>query len=97
MPELAGRDSADYRARTAALRRRVEREGLPCWLCGQPIDLSLHYTHSMSFTADHLHPLARGGRLLGKLMPAHRSCNARRGKGKAMPRRFEPLRTSRRW
>ena len=43
-----------YRRATQQLREHVEKTGEPCHLCGQPIDLSLPYTHPMSFTADHI-------------------------------------------
>ena len=41
----------EYRKRTAALRRAVETQGLHCHLCDKPIDLTLPYTHPLSFTA----------------------------------------------
>ncbi|RSN50868.1 HNH endonuclease [Actinomadura sp. WAC 06369] len=48
----------------------------------------------MSWTADHLTPLSKGGRLLGKMRAAHRSCNSRRG-NRTDP--VNPLPTSREW
>lgn len=69
-----------YLKRTQALKNMVKSKGLHCWLCGEPFDLDLPYTHPMAFTADHVDPMANGGRLLGDLRPSHRSCNSRRGK-----------------
>lgn len=89
-------DDRSYRKRTSALRRQVKRTGEPCWLCGQPIDLDLPYTHPMSFTADHLDPLAQGGKLLGELRPAHRRCNSSRGK-KRTHELIPVVKTTRTW
>lgn len=73
----------EYRKRTAALKRKTKRENWPCWLCGREFDWSItDYQAPRAFTADHLEPLARGGRLLGELRPAHRGCNSRRGDGR---------------
>lgn len=75
-----GKGKAAYKRRREALRRRVQAQNLPCWWCGEPFDLTLPPGHRMSFTADHVTPLARGGHLVhNELRPAHQSCNARRG------------------
>ena len=58
-----------------AHQQRVRQEIDPaasCWICGQP------GTESDPITADHQTPRAQGGRD-SPLLPAHRSCNARRG------------------
>lgn len=75
MPEKRGRNHRAYRAKTAKLRKRADT----CWICGQPIDLTLDYRDPMSWTADHVQPLTKGGKLLGPMKAAHRSCNAKRG------------------
>lgn len=79
---MPGRNYEDhqYRKRQRALRNLVRTKGLPCWLCGRPIDLDLPPRHAMAFTADHVNAIANGGRLLGDLQPAHRACNSRRGR-----------------
>ena len=75
-----GKGKAAYKRRREALKRRVRTEGLACHVCGEPIDVTLPRTHRMSFTADHITPLARGGHLVrNELKPAHLSCNSRRG------------------
>ena len=71
---------ARYMARTRALRAKR----LPCWICGQPIDYAAHWKDGRSFTADHVQPMARGGKLYGELRPAHRACNSSRGAGRAV-------------
>ena len=83
-----------YIARTKALRRKR----LPCWICGQPIDYEAHWKESVSFTADHVHPMKLGGKLYGELRPAHRGCNSSRGAGRAVaPPVSPPKRNSIRW
>lgn len=81
------RDGAGHRAfrrKREALRRRTQRDNLPCGYgspthqgCGEPIDCTLPATHRMSFTADHPDALANGGHLVHQeLVPMHRACNA---------------------
>nr|DAJ99664.1 MAG TPA: type II restriction endonuclease [Caudoviricetes sp.] len=88
-----------YRRQRARLRAEVARRGLVCWICLRPIDVSLPANDPMSFTADHVQALATGGSLHGKLMPAHRGCNSRRGKGEYYVHHELPHRpkTSRQW
>lgn len=80
-----GRGYKAYRRKRAALRRRVEREGLVCghesdYGCGEPFDLSLAYPHPRSFSADHPIALANGGHLTKQdLHPFHLGCNSRKG------------------
>lgn len=88
--EKQGRNHRAYRAKTAKLRKRADT----CWICGKWIDRSLDYRHPMSWTADHVTPLTKGGKLLGEMRPAHRSCNSRRGN--RVPERPQ-LPTSRDW
>jgi len=62
------------------VRQRAEH-GEPCHLCGRVIDVTLPALHPLSFTADHLMPISRGGdpHAATNLAPAHRLCNLRRG------------------
>ena len=90
MPEKRGRDHRAYRAKTKRLRARTDT----CWICGEWIDRTLDYRHPMSWTADHETPLTKGGKLLGPMKAAHRSCNARRG-NRTLDRPLIP--TSRDW
>lgn len=78
-------------ARRTALRNRVKAMGLPCHLCGQPIDYSLttyidpkdgrRKRHPLSFELDELVPVSKGGSPFDpdNVEPAHRICNQRRG------------------
>lgn len=77
-------------ARRRALRKRVAAMGLPCHLCGRPIDYSLTTyadpadgrtkRHPMSFELDELVPVSKGGDPLDpeNVRPAHRICNQKR-------------------
>lgn len=88
---MAGNPRRANGSRRTALRRRVAAMGLPCHICGQPIDYDLAtYTdptdgrvkrHPLSFELDELVPVSRGGDPLdpGNVAPAHRICNQRRG------------------
>jgi len=68
-------------ARRTAIRDRHRKvlaaSGAACHICGQPIDYTLRYPDPMSFVADHVVPLNRGGadRLENK-RAAHRGCNS---------------------
>lgn len=68
-------------SRRTKLRDRVRRKGLPCALCGQPIDYSLPAGHPMSYELDEIVPVSRGGDPLDErnVQPAHRVCNQRKG------------------
>src|SRR5664279_1864976 len=91
MPEMSGRSDRHHLERTRRLRRAVQKLALPCWLCDQPIDLSLDYRDPMSFTSDHVVPVSvamrngatQAAALRGEMRPAHRSCNSSRGDGTA--------------
>ena len=76
------------------LRRRVASMGLPCALCGAPIDYSLPAGHPMSFELDEIVPVSRfeeGGYASAtacaldprNVRPVHRQriCNQKRGNG----------------
>lgn len=67
--------------RRTRLRRWLGSLGLPCHICGQPIDYSLPPGDPMSFEVDELIPVSLGGDPLDRhnVAPAHRICNERRG------------------
>lgn len=83
------------------LRAWLRSQGLPCHICGQPIDYGLPAGDPMSFEVDEIVPVSRGGDPLDRsnVAPAHRICNQR--KGNRMPgdgeRPRAPIRTSRDW
>jgi 5-methylcytosine-specific restriction endonuclease McrA len=79
-------------------RRRQRAKGLPCCICGQPIDYTLPPEHPMSFTLEH--------KTAQKYAPdlafaasnhdsAHRSCNSK--KGTTNGEHLRPLLASRSW
>lgn len=45
--------------RRTALRKRVAAMGLPCHLCGKPIDYELPAGHSMSYELDEIVPVSK--------------------------------------
>lgn len=67
--------------RRRKLRARLRALGLPCALCGQPIDYSLPAGDPMSFEVDEIIPVSLGGSELDwrNLQPTHRICNERKG------------------
>ncbi len=74
------------------LRKWLGAQGLPCALCGKPIDYSLTTwidpgdgrvkRHPLSFEVDEIVPVALGGDPLDRanVQPAHRICNQKKGK-----------------
>lgn len=69
--------------RRRVLRQRVAAQGLPCAICGRPIDYSLPAGHPMSYELDEVVPVSRGGSPTDprNVQPAHRICNERKGAG----------------
>lgn len=78
-----GRDSRPSRR----LASRLKREAQVCWICGHWIDPELRSPHPLSFTVDHIVPLALGGAAAdpGNVRAAHRLCNMKRGTGRGRP------------
>ena len=68
-------------SRRSKLRKQVAAEGMPCHICGRPINYSLPPGDPMSFELDEIIPVSRGGDPLdrGNVAPAHRICNQKRG------------------
>jgi len=60
-------------------RERVRRTEDTCAWCGAFIDPDLKYPDPMSFSADHIVPVSRGGANRGALQAAHLQCNKQRG------------------
>lgn len=59
------------------LWKRVKAMGMPCHICGLPIDPSLPARHPYSFELDEIVPVSRGGPAdaLDNCAAAHRCCN----------------------
>lgn len=72
-----GRTGSRYRR----LRQHVQQRDRVCWICGDPIPTDVSYPHPLSFTVDHVEPLAQGGDLLDprNARGAHLACNSQRG------------------
>jgi 5-methylcytosine-specific restriction endonuclease McrA len=70
------------------MAQRLRAEGRVCHLCGLPIDPELQAPHPLSFSLDHLVPLALGGARddPSNVAPAHRLCNMKRGTGRGNAR-----------
>lgn len=88
--------------RRRSIRARWARIGAPCAICGKPIDYALPAGHPMSFEVDEIVPVSKGGDPLdfANTQPAHRSCNQRKGDGKARFKQAHKaggLPTSREW
>jgi hypothetical protein len=76
------RNLRSYRDKVAKEKAKaLKAREVICHLCLEPIDMTLPYHDAMAWTLDHLDALATGGHILGKTMPAHRSCNSRKGDG----------------
>lgn len=91
------------RAARKNLRNRVKAMGLPCALCGKPIDYSLPPLHPMSYELDEIIPVSLGGDPLDEnnVQPAHRICNQKKS-NKVWPRApagtpQDPNRCSQQW
>lgn len=87
-------------SRRTKLRNRVRAMGLPCALCGQPIDYSLPAGDPMSYELDEIVPVSKGGSPYdpANVQPAHRICNQRKGNREASKPPCPPmLPLSRRW
>ena len=76
---------ANPRVRNGHRRRQLRiwwrSQGLPCALCGEPIDYDLPHGHPMAFEVDEIIPVSLGGDPLSKenTQPTHRICNERKG------------------
>jgi 5-methylcytosine-specific restriction endonuclease McrA len=67
------------RRRRSRIRRVIERDGSRCWICEEPIDLTLDPGDARARSLDHVHPCACGGsNSLENLRLAHRDCNTLR-------------------
>jgi hypothetical protein len=75
-----GKGHRAYRRKQAALKRRAQRENIPCSWCGEEILFDVPSTHPRSFTADHPVAIHNGGDLVKQeLAVMCRACNARKG------------------
>ena len=90
MPTTKGNPRRTY-ARDM-LVKRVRALGLPCHICGLPIDYSLRTPDPLSYELDEVVPVSRGGACtLANSAPAHRCCN--RWKSDRMPSDVDRVRS----
>lgn len=76
MVSAKGRNNSRYVKENARLKRTLPPI---CRWCGEAIDLTLVYPNPMSWSADHVVPLALGGDLHGERVPMHLVHNNARG------------------
>jgi hypothetical protein len=59
------------------LWKRVRSLGMPCHVCGLPIDYSLPARHPLSYELDEIVPVSKGGdpASMSNCAAAHRCCN----------------------
>ncbi len=71
---------ANYSARVA-VRNRVRSMGLPCAICGKPIDYTLRTPDPWSYELDEIVPVSKGGSPIDicNVQPVHRACNLKKG------------------
>lgn len=85
-------------ARRNRHRKLVARGRPPCHLCGEEIDWTASHLEPLSFTIDHIIPLAKGGPdVVDNLAPAHRRCNIRKADGPKDLKAATAFVTSRQW
>jgi 5-methylcytosine-specific restriction endonuclease McrA len=90
------RDLRAYRDRVAREKAKAMKSTEPiiCHLCFKPIDMTLPYYDKWAWTLDHIKAIAVGGHILGDWLPAHRTCNSKKGDGSKQ----DPLKgASRNW
>ncbi len=81
---IPGRTTAAHRRNRAALKKLTAEHNLPCALCGQPIDTTLHYRDPDAFAYDHKLSIKRYPELADDPdngQPAHKHCNESKGEG----------------
>lgn len=79
---MTGRLRGHNGHRRRELAAWLRTQGKPCHICNQAIDYSLPPSHPMSFSVDHIVPIARGGDEFSKdnIEAAHRLCNMKKSK-----------------
>lgn len=74
------RTTTPRRGDQVVLAALIERDGLTCSWCEQPIDLTLTWPHNMYRSIDHVVPVSKGGEhSLENTRLLHFACNSRRG------------------
>ena len=86
-------------ARRDRHRKLIARNRPACHLCGEEIDYDTDdHLDPMSFTIDHIIPLAKGGAdHIDNIAAAHRKCNRDKSDGPRVLRLAVAFVTERRW
>lgn len=93
---MRGKTRNGHRYRVA--RERQKRASLVCYICGQPIDLTLKTPHPLSFELDHELPVSKYPELAfvtSNHRSSHRRCNRAKSDGPLDGSKQVP--TSREW
>lgn len=78
----AGRQGSVWRRLRADLKQRTKDSDLPCGICGQSIDTTLHYLDPNAFEVDHIkskHAYPELAEDPANLIQVHRHCNQNKG------------------
>lgn len=90
---IPGRTTAQHRKNKRELKQLTRENNLPCALCGDPIDCSLHWQDPMAFEYDHILSVIAYPELAddpSNGQPSHRKCNRAKGSGPARPGLGDP-------
>lgn len=82
IPKSRGKSSRRWEAMRKRHRAQSAALNLPCHICGEPIDYTLHYPHPRSYSTDHRVAVSVDAALAedpGNLQPSHLVCNQRKG------------------
>lgn len=90
---VPGRTTAAHRKNRADLKALTAEHGLPCALCGQPIDTTLKHTDKWAFAYDHIKSIKVYPELAddpSNGQPSHKICNEDKGEGDPKPGLGDP-------
>ena len=81
------------------LRRKVRDMGLPCALCGKPINYDLPPGDPWSYELDEIIPVSKGGDPLDpdNVQPTHKICNRKKGTKVFVAEVVPEIKHSRNW
>ena len=96
---MAGNPRRANGHRRDQVRARVLREETDCWLCGQPVDVTLPPFLPDSPEVDEVVPVSLGGDPLDRnnCRLSHRLCNVRRGNGTKQRQPIAEVKRVREW
>ena len=78
---MADKNRNGQRYRDLRQKLKESARGSVCHICTKPIDMTLQFPDKMSWSLDHILPLAKGGQSTwDNVAPAHLSCNSSKNK-----------------